>query len=99
MVLIPSALQTGRKIGVKIRHAGVISMNVPTTSRIILINRKIMYLLFVIARSPLDTASGIFVNAITHDMILDTPIKKIMIPVISALSLNNFGRSFKVMDL
>ena len=30
IVVIPSAVHTGRKIGVKIRQAGVISINVPT---------------------------------------------------------------------
>ena len=99
IVFIPSAVHTGRKIGVKIRQAGVISMNVPTTRRMTLIRRKMTYLLLLIARSPADTIAGIFVNAITHDMILDTPIRKMMIPVISALSLKIFGSSLILIDL
>jgi len=48
IVFIPSAVHTGRKIGVKIRQAGVISMNVPTTRRMTLIRRKMTYLLLLI---------------------------------------------------
>ena len=95
---MPSAVHTGRKIGVKIRQAGVISMKVPTISRITLINRKITILLLLMASKPLETAVGILVNAITHDIILETPIRKIIIPVISALSLKILGRSFKLME-
>lgn len=45
--VIPSAVTTGKKIGVKIRTAGVISMKVPTNRRIRLMNRRIMNLLSV----------------------------------------------------
>ena len=93
IVVIPSAVHTGRKIGVKIRQAGVISINVPTIRRIILIRNKITNLLLLTESSAVDTSSGIFVNAITHDMMLDTPIRKMMIPVISALSRRIFGSS------
>ena len=64
-----------------------------------LINKKITYLLLLTDNKAEDTIDGIFVNAITHDMILDTPIRKIMIPVISALSFNHLGMSFHVIDL
>ena len=43
--LIPRLCAIGRKIGVKIRIAGVISMNMPTTIRITFIRKKITYLL------------------------------------------------------
>ena len=56
------------------------------------------YLLLLIDNNAEDTNVGIFVNAITHDMMLDTPIRKMMIPVISALSFNNFGISDNLMD-
>ena len=46
-----------------------------------------------------DTNVGILVNAITHDMMLDTPIRKMMIPVISALSRRIFGSSLILIDL
>lgn len=99
MVFMPSAVHTGRKIGVKIRHAGVISMKVPTTNKIMLIINRMTILLLLIASRPLDTSVGILVNAITQDMILDTPIRKMMIPVISALSFRSFGISFILIDL
>ena len=46
-----------------------------------------------------ETAVGIPVNAITQLMMLETPIRKIMIPVISALSKKIFGSSEILMDL
>ena len=40
MVFMPSAWQMGRKIGVKIRQAGVMSIKVPTiSSRMLMIKR------------------------------------------------------------
>ena len=46
-----------------------------------------------------ETAVGIPVKAMTQLMMLETPIKKMMIPVISALSKNIFGSSEILMDL
>ena len=46
-----------------------------------------------------DTAVGIPVKAITQLMMLDTPMRKIMIPVISALSKKMRGSSENLMDL
>ena len=87
ITLMPNASHTGKKIGVKIKHAGVISRNVPTINRMMLIRSRMMYLLSVKDSIADDTICGIPVNAITQDMMDDTPIKKMMIPVISALSL------------
>jgi len=56
------------------------------------------YLLLLIDNNAEDTNVGILVNAITHDMMLDTPIRKMMIPVISALSFNNLGISDNLID-
>ena len=42
---------------------------------------------------------GMPVNAMTQLIILDTPIRKMMIPVISALSRKIFGSSEGLMDL
>ena len=52
-----------------------------------------------IDNNPFETIVGMFVKAITQDMILETPIKKIMIPVISALDLKISGKSFHFIDL
>ena len=46
----------------------------------------------------LDAFGAEFIRNVTHDMMLDTPIRKIMIPVISALSFNNFGISDNLID-
>ena len=99
MVFIPRAVHTGRKIGVKIRQAGVMSIKVPTISRITLIINRITNLLSLIDSSHSETSDGIFVKAITQDIMLETPIRKIMIPVISALSLRIRGISLSLMDL
>ena len=83
----------------KINVAGVISMNVPTTNKIMLIINRMTYLLLEIDNNPFETIVGMFVKAITQDIILETPIKKIMIPVISALALKISGKSFHFIDL
>ena len=61
--------------------------------------RRITYLLLLILSITPDIAAGIPVNAITHDIMLDTPIRKIIIPVISALSIRSFGSSLTLIDL
>ncbi len=48
---------------------------------------RITNLLSLIDSSPLETSDGILVKAMTQDIMLETPIRKIIIPVISALSL------------
>ena len=58
-LLIPSLVAIGRKIGVKIRMAGVISINIPTTRRMIFMSKKITYLLEVSPMSPEEIAWGI----------------------------------------
>ncbi len=99
IVFIPSAWQTGRKIGVKIRQAGVISIKVPTRSSKIFIMNKITYRLLLTPSIASETAVGMPVNAITQLIMLETPIKNIIIPVIWALSKNSFGSSESFNDL
>ena len=82
-----------------IRQAGVISINVPTIRRITFIISKITYLLLLIPSITPDIAAGIPVKAITHDIMLDTPIRNIIIPVISALSTRSLGSSLILIDL
>ena len=98
-VFIPKAWQMGRKIGVKIRQAGVISMNVPIIRSRILMIKRITYRLLLIPSMASDTAEGMPVNAMTQLMMLDTPIRKMMIPVISALSRKILGSSETLIDL
>ena len=51
---------------------------------------RITYRLSLIPSIASDTAVGMPVNAITQLMMLDTPIRKMIIPVISALSKEDF---------
>ena len=46
-----------------------------------------------------DTAVGMPVKAMTQLMMLDTPIRKMIMPVISALSRKILGSSLSFMDL
>ena len=85
--LNPQEWATGKKMGVKIKIAGVVSRKVPTNNKKTLIINKIIILFSEIFVSKLPTALGISTNEITQDIIEDTPTKKIMIPVISADSL------------
>ena len=91
---IPRLSAIGRKIGVKIRIAGVISINIPITSRIMFIRRSRIYLLSVIAISPLLIAAGIPEYAITHDIADDAEIKNRMIPLVAALFSKIFIKDF-----
>ena len=56
---------------------------------------RITYLLLLMESRALDTRDGILVNAMTQDMMLDTPIRKMMMPVISALSRRILGDFFQ----
>ena len=91
-------MQIGRKIGVKIRIAGVGSIKVPTNSKITLIRRKIKNLLLVTLRTAVATISGIPVKAIAQDMIEDKPIMNVMVPVILAESRTILGISFTLIE-
>ena len=57
--VIPKLCAIGRKIGVNISIAGVISINIPTTRSIIFINKNITTLLVEILNNPLLMAAGI----------------------------------------
>ena len=56
--VMPKLVAMGRKIGVKIRMAGVMSMNMPMTSRMMFMSRKMMYLFSVRLIRPLEMAAG-----------------------------------------
>ena len=96
---IPNDSQIGRKIGVNIIIAGMISMNVPTNRRNTFKIRRITTGLSLIPRSIAEIASGIPVNDSTHPMMLDVPHRKMMIPVLFALSFKIAHSSFRSMVL
>ena len=95
--LIPRPCAIGRKIGVKIRIAGVISMNMPTTIRITFIRKKITYLLVEMDMIPLEIAAGIPEYAITKDMAEEAEIRNRMMPLVQALLTKIFMKDFTVM--
>ena len=57
--LIPNEIAIGKKIGVKMRMAGVMSINIPTISNIIFISKKMINRFSVSESKPSDIASGI----------------------------------------
>lgn len=93
---IPRLSAIGRKIGVKIRIAGVISINIPTTIRITFINRKITYLLVDTDMIAELMAAGIPEYAITKDMADEAEIKNRIIPLVQALFTRIFIKDFMV---
>ena len=95
--LIPRLCAIGRKIGVKIRIAGVISMNMPTTIRITFIRKKITYLLVEMDIIALEIAAGIPEYAITKDMAEEAEIRNRMMPLVQALLTKIFMKDFTVM--
>ena len=90
---IPSEVTTGSNIGVKISIAGVISMNVPTTNRMILIIKQITILLSDTARSAALIVWGIFSYAKIHDIAVDVAIRSITTAVVIPVSSRSLGRS------
>ena len=58
---MPKVLTTGRNSGVKIRMAGVTSMNVPAISRMTFMISRMMYLLVVRPRMAFATREGMWV--------------------------------------
>ena len=82
---IPNSITTGRKIGVKISTAGVISINVPTSNNTILITKKITNLLLNWSKRKLLISSGIPSNENNHDIAIEVHIKNITTAVVLAL--------------
>ena len=82
---IPNSVTTGRKIGVKIRTAGVISMKVPTMSSVILIMRKITNGLLNCSNKKLVSNWGMLSKAKSQDMAIEVQIRNITMAVVLAL--------------
>ena len=62
------------------------SMKVPMIRSRILMTIRITYRLLLMPSMAPEMAEGSPVNAITQDMILETPMRKMIMPVVSALS-------------
>ena len=82
---MPKVIATGRKIGVKIRTAGVISIKVPTISKIIFIIRKMTMGLLTLSNSVEVNICGIPSKENNHDMAIEVEIKNITTAVVLAL--------------
>ena len=88
---IPISVTIGRKIGVKIRMAGVGSMKVPTTSRMIIMMTRMTCGLSVRPRRPADTTSGMWAKVIMNDRAEATPMRSVMMAVVCAASTSTSG--------
>src|SRR5690606_26621127 len=91
---IPKDTATGRKIGVKINTAGVISMNKPTNSKIKLIIIRTTNLLSLSVNKALLIDWGISSLDITHDMLMDVAISNMTMAVVSEAFNKMEGTSF-----
>ena len=89
--VMPRLWAIGRKIGVKIRIAGVMSINIPTT-----IKRRITYLFVEMDIIPVEIAAGIPEYAITKDIAEDAEIRNRIIPLVQALLTRIFIKDFTV---
>ena len=96
---IPRLSAIGRKIGVKIKIAGVISINIPTIRRITFISRKITYGFSDTDIIAVLIAAGIPEYAITKDIAEEAEIKNRMMPLVHALFTRIFINDFTVMLL
>jgi len=90
----PSWRTTGSRIGVKISSAGVMSMNIPTTSSMALIVSRITYGLSESPISAADTVCGMLAIVMIQDMELDAPIKSMTTAVVKPVWRQISGRSF-----
>ena len=97
MGCMPKLFTTGRKIGAKISTAGVISIKVPTTRKIILIIRSTTYGLDEMLSMALPMAAGSPVKDMTKDMVEEAAIRNMITAVVSHASHKMAGRSFILM--
>ena len=96
---MPNEVTTGKKIGVKINTAGVMSIKMPTISSIKLIISRIIILLSLIPNKKALMSCGMFSNERTHDIHIEAPISSITIAVVSIDSNKTFGIPLTVNSL
>lgn len=97
--VIPRLCAMGRKIGVKIRIAGVMSINIPTIIKITFIKKRITYLLEDTDKSASLITAGIPEYAITKDMAEEAEIRNRIMPLVQALLTRIFIKEFTLMLL
>ena len=89
----PSDSAIGRKIGVKMRMAGVMSMKKPTTSKIRLMVSRMMTLFSERARMASSMMMGMSALAIAQLMPEEQPISSMTMALVTMESKKIFGRS------
>src|SRR5210317_2535464 len=80
--VMPISIAAGRKIGVNMSTAGVISIKEPTRSNTKLMINKIMSGLSLTASKASATWVGILLNASNHDMATELATRNITIAVV-----------------
>lgn len=90
---MPRSVTTGKKIGVNIRTAGVISINVPIINRIILIANRMANLLLTDSNKKLLIISGIPSKENSQDIAIEVQIKNMTTAVVFALDNKTLGKS------
>ena len=93
---MPQVCTMGRKIGVKIRTAGVGSIKQPTTRSTIFMINKMMYLLLVNESKDAAIVPGRRVLVITYPIIPDTHTKYSITAVVFTLFQMILGKSLIV---
>ena len=97
--LMPNCMATGKKIGVKIRTAGVISKNAPTTISSKLISSKIRNGLSLTVSNALLRVCGMFSKESSHDIAVDAAMSSITMAVVSAAFNMIPGNAFSATSL
>src|SRR5699024_1975871 len=95
----PSSVTMGKKIGVKMSTAGVMSINMPTINKIKLMISRITMGLSLKAIKEVLTVCGIFSSDITHDKAIEVAISSIKIAVVLTASTNIFSKFFREISL
>ena len=89
----PNSVTIGRKIGTKMRIAGVGSMNVPTSSRMTIMMTSTKVPLSVNPRTRSEMRSGIRAKDMTNDSAVETATSSMTIAVVRPASMRIVGRS------
>src|SRR5690606_24769534 len=96
---IPSSVTIGRKMGVNMSTAGVMSIKMPTNNNNKLIINKITIGLSLKPNNTSLIPCGMFSKDITQDMLMDAPISNMTIAVVAEASNKMLGRFFHVISL
>jgi len=91
---IPSLVTMGKKMGVKISTAGVMSIKIPTNNNKTLMINKMTILLSLIPNRAELISCGMFSYDITHDMLMEAPMSSMTIAVVADESSNTSAKIY-----